>query len=92
MKLRALRNLFSHYTIEDNYATTQEVLNMLEHLNITARASEIDSYGYNITFNQFLIIYNDFNTSYLLENLRRLDFDIKMGTDVSYDKNFCCLN
>ena len=56
MKLRALRNLFSHFTVEDNYANTQEVLAMLAHLNIFSSASEIDSYGYNITFNQFLII------------------------------------
>ena len=92
MKLRALRNLFSHYTIEDNYATTQEVLNMLEHLNITARASEIDSYGYNITFNQFLIIYNDFNTSYLLENLRRLDQQLEIDLDTTCLDYFLIFN
>ena len=28
MKLRALRNLFSHFTVEDNYANTQEILAM----------------------------------------------------------------
>ena len=55
MKLRALRNLFSHFTVEDNYANNQEVLAMLAHLNIFSFASDIDSYGYNITFNQFLI-------------------------------------
>ena len=92
MKLRALRNLYSHYTVEDNYASTQEVLTMLEHMNITARASEIDSYGYNITFNQFLIIYNDFNTIYLLESLRRLDQQLEIELDTTSLDYFLIFN
>ena len=68
MKLRALCNLFSNLTIENNYASTQKVIKMLEHMNITACASEIDSYAYNITFYQCLIIYNDSNTIYLLKS------------------------
>ena len=43
MKLRDLRNLFSHFTVEDNYTSTQEVIKILEYMNITACASEIDS-------------------------------------------------
>ena len=92
MKLRALRNLYYHYTVEDNYASTQEVLTMLEHMNITARASEIDSYGYNITFNQFLIIYNDFNTIYLLESLRRLDQQLEIELDTTSLDYFLIFN
>ena len=65
---------------------------MLENLNITARASEIDSYGYNITFNQFLIIYNDFNTSYLLENLRRLDQQLEIDLDTTCLDYFLIFN
>ena len=92
MKLQALRNLFSHITVEDNYASTQEVIKMLEHMNITACASEIDSYGHNITFNQFLIIYNDFNTIYLLESLRRLDQQLDIDLDTTCLDYFLIFN
>ena len=92
MKLRALRNLYYHYTVEDNYASTQEVLTMLEHMDITARASEIDSYGYNITFNQFLIIYNDFKTIYLLESLKRLDQQLEIELDTTSLDYFLIFN
>ena len=92
MKLRALRNLFSHFTVEDNYANTQEVLAMLAHLNIFSSASEIDSYGYNITFNQFLIIYNDLNTTYLLEILKRLDQQSEIDLDTTSLDYFLIFN
>ena len=61
-------------------------------MNITVCASEIDSYGYNITFNQFLIIYNDFNTINLLESLRRLDQQLEIDLDTTSLDYFLIFN
>ena len=62
-KLRELKAFFSFFAIEDNYATTKEVLKMLRRMNIYSNESEINDYMHdnNFLFPIFLIIFNDLN-------------------------------
>ena len=43
-----LRSLFAYFAIEDNYATTTELLKMLQHLNIYSNETERDLISKNI--------------------------------------------
>jgi len=72
-KVRELKALFSHFAVNDNYATTEEVLMMLRYMDIYSNESEISYYLYDkkISFPKSLIMYNDLNTAYLYGKLRQ---------------------
>ena len=93
-KLRELKALFSFFAIEDNYATTKEVLKMLRHMNIYSNESEINGYMHDNKFSLpiFLIIYNDLNTAYLYENLRQLHRKSEIDLDVTSLDYFLIFN
>ena len=78
-----LRSLFAYFAIEDNYATTTEVLKMLQHLNIYSNETEINCYMHDnkFSFPMFLIIYNNLSTAYLYENLRKSNRKSEINSD-----------
>ena len=93
-KLRELKALFSYFAVEDNYATTEEVLKMLRHMNIYSNESEINVYMHDnkFSFPIFLIIYNDLNAAYLYENLRQLHRKSEIDLDVTSLDYFLIFN